>query len=173
MNLDFNSLTQDEKFKAYACIAAIVSFFLPWWSFSAEYNLLGQSSSVSTSVNGLNMNNSVVGIGASVAALYFILQGYSHSLWASIVCVLYAANVYFNWTGGASFNLSLGKDSPFSAGMNGAYNYGFYIFAASSAILLFFEVRQSGITINSGSGNAEDVPSNTVTDPANDGSKSS
>lgn len=165
MNLDFKSLTQEEKYRAYACIAAIVSYFLPWWSFSGQYNILGQSSSVSTSINGFDMRNFVIGIGAAGAALYFILNGMKHSLWAALVCVLYAANIYFNWTGGSSMNFSFNAASAGSARMAGDYSFGFYLFAAASALLLYLELKESGFTINMGGAAAAEKSANDETEP--------
>jgi hypothetical protein len=159
MNLDFNSLTQEEKYRAYACIAAIVSYFLPWWSFSGQYNILGQSSSVSTNINGFDMKNFIIGIGAAGAALYFIFTGMKYSLWAALVCVLYAANIYFKWTGGSSMNFSFNTGSVGSARMGGDYSFGFYLFAVASALLLYLELKESGFTINAGGAATAETPS--------------
>jgi hypothetical protein len=140
----FQSMTKAQKQKFIACVAMIISFFLPWWSYSGGSNILGQSYSASISMNGFRMNNYIIGMGASIAAAYFIFKNLSFSLYASIACVLYGANVYFGWTGieTTSFNYNVDKVGSVSAG--GGYTYGFYTYAASSLILLFFELEQAG-----------------------------
>lgn len=173
MIIDIKSLSQNEKNSFYAATAMVITFVLPWWSYSSNVNFIGFGQNLNSggtiSHNGFQMYGFLLGLAGSVGAGYFITQKNRISIWFAVAGVAHAVNTYFGLVGlsKADFNVSANQygNVSFSSG----YSYGFYLYALASFILLFLEAKRLGllsaIKIELGPTEKNKVPENTNQEP--------
>lgn len=145
MEVNFNQLNKDDKFRVYASAIMIISYILPWWKISSNISINAFNNIGVFSYNGFQMYAYPVGLLSSIAALYFIFTNQKYSLWCAIIAVLYSANTYFGLIGSlnTSFNMSFGNFGDVS--VKDGYSYGFYIFLIASVFLLYIELKRIGL----------------------------
>lgn len=156
MEFNYGSLSQNDKYRFILCCLLAISFVLPWWENNSSIRILNQTASSNTTLNGFHIPNFFIGFGASIASIYFLISKNQNSLWSSLGCILYAANVYFGWIGfnHADVNADLGGYG--SANSSSTYGIGFYVYAISAAALMYLELKGAGYIMK------DSVPPSTI-----------